>query len=98
MDATRAFSADGLTLTNVNYTSLLTSSLTAFQQAANNVATLQTTAENTKDYLQQKYSNQTAVNVDTELVNLVTFQNSYAASAHAMSVIQELFGTLERLL
>lgn len=98
LDATRTFSADGLSISSASYTSLFTSSLTVFQQAANNIATLQDTAERAMDYLKEKYTNETNVNVDEELVNLVTFQNSYAASAHAMSVIQEMFTKLEQLL
>ncbi|MDX9689969.1 MAG: flagellar hook-associated protein FlgK [Proteobacteria bacterium] len=98
LDATRSFSADGLTISNSSYMSLFTSSITSFQQAANNIATLADTAANAHDYLKEKYTNETGVNVDNELINLTTFQNAYAASAHAMSVVKEMFHTLENLL
>ncbi|MFA6279442.1 MAG: flagellar hook-associated protein FlgK [Bdellovibrionales bacterium] len=98
LDATRVFSADGLAVASANYSSLVTSSLTTFQQAASNISTLKTTDENARAYLEEKFSNETGVNVDNELVNLTTLQNSYAASAHAMSVVKDLFTTLEQLL
>ncbi|HAX91250.1 MAG TPA: flagellar hook-associated protein FlgK [Rhodospirillaceae bacterium] len=98
LDATRAFGSDGLALANTSYVSVISASLTSFQQAANNVATLKTTAENARSYLEERYSNETGVNVDNELVNLTTLQNSYAASAHVMSVVQDLFIKLEQLL
>ncbi|MDD2325268.1 MAG: flagellar basal body rod C-terminal domain-containing protein, partial [Alphaproteobacteria bacterium] len=98
LDSTRSFSADGLTLTNTTYSTLVTSSLTGFQQAASNIATLSTTADGSRTYLQEKLTNETAVNTDNELVSLVNYQNAYAASAHVMSVIQELFQTLQNLL
>ena len=98
LDATRVFSADGLSVTGGAYTSLVTTSLTSFQQAATNLSTLSETAESSRAYLEEKHANETAVNVDNELVSLVNFQNAYSASAHAMSVIKELFQKLEALL
>lgn len=98
LDATRTFTTDGLNATSVSYASYVTASFTTFQQAATNIATLKGSAEDSNDYLQEKYSNETAVNVDDELVKLTTFQNAYAASAHAMTVVKELFMKLENLL
>jgi len=98
LDSTRTFTADGLTATSVSYSTYITSSYTSFQQAASNIATLKSSATQTSSYLQEKYSNETGVNVDQELINLVTFQNAYAASAHAMSVVKDLFVKLEALL
>lgn len=98
LDSTRVFTADGLSVASSNYSSLATSSLTSFQQAANNISTLNTTAEDARAYLEERYTNETGVNVDNELVNLTTLQNAYAASAHVMSVVKELFTTLEQLL
>ena len=98
LDATRAFSADGIAVTSTSYLTATTSSLTSFQQAANNIATLKTTASDQRSYLEEKLTNQTNVNIDTEMVNLVTLQNTYAASAHCMSVVKDLFQVLENLL
>lgn len=98
LDATRAFSADGLDVSGASYSTLVTSSLVAFQQAASNISTLSDTASNSHQYLKEKLSNETGVNTDNELVKLVEYQNAYSASAHVMSVVQDLFDTLMQLL
>lgn len=98
LDSTRTLTADGLTVTNASYSTFVTASFTSFQQAAANIGSLKDTANNTHAYLKEKHANETAVNVDEELINLVMFQNAYAASAHAMSVVKDLFVKLEGLL
>ena len=97
LDATRSFTADGLDISSSSYSSLVTNILTGFQQAANNVATLYSTAETSRSYLQERHANETGVNTDSELVKLVEFQNAYAASAHVMSVVQELYKVLQNI-
>jgi flagellar hook-associated protein 1 FlgK len=44
--------------------------------------------------LQQKFNSTSAVNIDTEMSNLIALQNSYAANAHVMSVVQSMMNTL----
>ena len=44
--------------------------------------------------LQQKFNSTSAVNIDTEMANLIALQNSYAANAHVMSVVQSMMTTL----
>jgi flagellar hook-associated protein 1 len=44
--------------------------------------------------LQQKFNSTSAVNIDAELSNLIALQNSYAANAHVMSVVQSMMQTL----
>jgi flagellar hook-associated protein 1 len=44
--------------------------------------------------LQQKFNSTSAVNIDSELSNLISLQNSYAANAHVMSVVQSMMNTL----
>jgi flagellar hook-associated protein 1 len=44
--------------------------------------------------LQQKFNSTSAVNIDTEMSNLIALQNSYAANAHVMSVVQSMMTTL----
>jgi flagellar hook-associated protein 1 FlgK len=34
------------------------------------------------------------VNIDTEMSNLIAVQNTYAANAHIMSVVQTMMNTL----
>jgi len=47
--------------------------------------------------LQQKFDSTSKVNIDSELSNLIALQNSYAANAHVMSVIQSMMATLEQI-
>ena len=44
--------------------------------------------------LQQKVNSTSGVNIDTEMANLIALQNTYAANAHVMSVLQTVMQTL----
>ncbi len=44
--------------------------------------------------LQQKVNSTSGVNIDTEMANLIALQNTYAANAHVMSVLQSVMQTL----
>jgi flagellar hook-associated protein 1 FlgK len=44
--------------------------------------------------LQQKFNSTAAVSIDTEMSNLIQVQNTYAANAHIMSVVQSMMQTL----
>jgi flagellar hook-associated protein 1 FlgK len=44
--------------------------------------------------LQEKFNARAGVNIDTEMTNLIALQNSYAANAHVMSVVQSMMQTL----
>ena len=84
----------GISLPNGTTTDLVTNILSGFQQAANTINTQSQSATQQQQYYQQTLSNATGVNVDSELVNLTTLQNTYAASAHVISTIQQMFDTL----
>jgi flagellar hook-associated protein 1 FlgK len=44
--------------------------------------------------LQQKFNSTSGVSIDTEMANLISLQNSYAANAHVMSVVQSMMTNL----
>jgi flagellar hook-associated protein 1 len=44
--------------------------------------------------LQQNYNSETGVNIDTEMSNLITLQNAYAANARVMTTAQQLMSAL----
>ena len=44
--------------------------------------------------LQQKFNSTSQVSIDNEMSNLIALQNSYAANAHCMSVVQTMMQTL----
>jgi flagellar hook-associated protein 1 FlgK len=47
--------------------------------------------------LQQRFNSDSGVNIDTELSNLITLQNAYAANARVMSTVQSMFSTLMQI-
>ena len=47
--------------------------------------------------LQQKFNSTSGVNIDSEMSNLIALQNSYAANAHVMSVVQTMMQTLMQI-
>lgn len=98
LTATRNFSTSGLTANNNTYTDLGTAILSGFQQAANIVQTQSTSATQQQSFYQTSLSNATGVNVDSELVNLTTLQNSYAASAHVITTINAMLADLENVI
>src|ERR1700688_341867 len=44
--------------------------------------------------LQQRMNTTSGVNIDTEMANLISLQNTYAANAHVMSVVQTMMSSL----
>jgi flagellar hook-associated protein 1 FlgK len=44
--------------------------------------------------LQQKFDSTSAVNIDTEMATLIQVQNTYAANAHIMTVVQNMMNAL----
>ncbi len=92
------FSATGLTISNQTYGGIATAILSGTQQAASAIKSSSATATTQQSYYQQSLSNETAVNTDTELVNLTNWQNAYAASAHVITTIDNMFKILENVI
>jgi flagellar hook-associated protein 1 FlgK len=88
------YTASGLSAPSSTYAGLAASILSSFQQTANVINTQSTAATSQQTYYQQTLSNKTGVNTDTELANLVAYQNSYAASAHVISTVNQMLTTL----
>src|SRR5262249_22217004 len=44
--------------------------------------------------LQQRFNNSAGVNIDEEMANLLSLQNSYAANARVLSTVKDMFQTL----
>jgi flagellar hook-associated protein 1 FlgK len=66
-------------------------------QQANTAATatqLQQGQDVVVSTLQQKFNSVAGVSIDTEMSNLISLQNAYAANAHVMSVVQSMMNTL----
>jgi flagellar hook-associated protein 1 FlgK len=76
----------------------LTNYLQSFISQQGNASTLATQLQQGQSVvvstLQQKMNSTSAVNIDTEMANLIQVQNTYAANAHLMSVVQSMMQTL----
>jgi flagellar hook-associated protein 1 len=72
-----------------------------FLSLQSNAATSATQLQQGQDVvvstLQQKFNSTASVNIDTEMSNLIALQNSYAANAHVMSVVQSMMTSLMQI-
>ncbi|WP_119301918.1 flagellar hook-associated protein FlgK [Dongia deserti] len=91
----RNFIAVGLSLTNVSYKGLMSGIIGASSSNAKIVSDNAKLNAETLRMTEQRYQEETGVNLDEELANLQLLQNAYAASARLMTVIQTLFDTLQ---
>jgi len=91
----RNFIAVGLSLTNVSYKGLMSGIIGASSTNAKVVSDNAKLNAETLKMTEQRYQQDTGVNLDEELANLQVLQNAYAASARLMTVIQTLFDTLQ---
>lgn len=93
-NATSSYSTSGLSAPSVTYAGLTSAILSNFQQTANTINSQSTTATSQQTYYQQTLANSTGVNIDSELASLIAYQNSYAASAHVISTVNQMLTTL----
>jgi flagellar hook-associated protein 1 FlgK len=88
----------GLGTTASPFSGTITSFVQQFLSQQANAASSATQLQQGQDVvvstLQQKFNSVAGVSIDTELSNLIALQNSYAANAHVMSVVQSMMNTL----
>src|SRR5258708_4589602 len=88
----------GLGSTATPFQGTLTSYMQQFLSLQSNPSTAATQLQKGQDVvvtaLQQKMNSTSGVNIDTEMANLISLQNSYAANAHVMSVVQSMMTSL----
>lgn len=102
VDSTQQFSPDtGIGTTSAPFSGTLDTYLrqVVSQQgeaadAANNLKQGQDVVLNS---LQQRFNDSSSVNVDQEMANLLTLQNSYAANARVLSTVKDMFDTLMKV-
>ncbi len=63
-------------------------------QATNAASNLQQGQDTVLTSLQQRFNDQSGVNIDTEMSNLITLQNAYGANARVMTTIQQMMSAL----
>jgi flagellar hook-associated protein 1 FlgK len=80
------------------FTGTISNFMQQFLSLQGNAATTATQLQQGQDVvvstLQQKFNSTSGVSIDTEMSNLIALQNSYAANAHVMSVVQSMMTTL----
>lgn len=90
--------ATGIGSTSAPYSGTLTDYMSAVvsqqSQAANAATNLQQGQDTVVSALQQRFNDQSGVNVDTEMSNLIALQNAYGANARVMTTIQQMMSTL----
>jgi flagellar hook-associated protein 1 FlgK len=98
-NATMTFSpTTGIGTTATPFNGTLTnymSQVVSQQSQATNAATnLQQGQDTVVSALQQRFNDQSGVNIDTEMSNLIALQNAYGANARVMSTVQQMMATL----
>jgi flagellar hook-associated protein 1 FlgK len=63
-------------------------------QAANAASNLQQGQDTVLTALQQRFTDESGVNIDTEMSNLIALQNAYGANARVMTTIQQMMSAL----
>lgn len=63
-------------------------------QAASAASNLQQGQDTVLNALQQRMNDQSGVNIDTEMSNLIALQSAYSANARVMTTVQQLLATL----
>ncbi len=80
------------------FTGSISNYLQSFISQQGNASTLATQLQQGQSVvvntLQQKFNSTASVNIDTEMANLIQVQNTYAANAHIMSVVQSMMQSL----
>jgi flagellar hook-associated protein 1 FlgK len=66
-------------------------------EAANSAQNLKEGQDVVLQSLQQRFNDASSVNVDQEMANLLTLQNSYAANARVMSAVKDMLDTLMKM-
>lgn len=79
---------------NGTLTNYLSQVISQQSQAANAATNLQQGQATVLSALQQRLNDESGVNIDTELSNLIELQNTYAASARVMSTVQAMMSAL----
>lgn len=91
----------GLGSNGSQFTGTITSFMQQFLSLQSNASTSATQLQQGQDVvvntLQQKFKSTSGVSIDTEMANLIALQNSYAANAHVMSVVQNMMTNLMQI-
>ncbi|MDY0870555.1 flagellar hook-associated protein FlgK [Dongia rigui] len=91
----RTFVAAGLTVSGVSYKGMMINIVGTSVANAKSIADQAKFDSESLKQTEQRYQADVGVNLDEELANLQVLQNAYAASARLLTVVQQLFDTLQ---
>ena len=98
-DASLTYSpSTGIGSAEAPYSGTLTDYMSAVVSQQSQAATAATNLQQGQDTvvaaLQQSFNDQSGVNIDTQMSNLIALQNAYGANARVMTTIEQLMSTL----
>jgi flagellar hook-associated protein 1 FlgK len=91
----RNFLSTGIALTSVSYSGMMTGVVGSSISGAKMLSDQAKFDSDALNMSTQRYQSDTGVNLDEEIANLQVLQNAYAASARLLTVVQEMFDTLQ---
>jgi flagellar hook-associated protein 1 FlgK len=91
----------GIGTTNAPFSGSISTFLRQFVsqqgEAADSASNLKQGQDVVLSSLQQRFNDASSVNVDSEMANLLTLQNAYAANARVMTAVKDMFDTLMQI-
>ncbi|RED52450.1 FlgK family flagellar hook-associated protein [Aestuariispira insulae] len=91
----RDLSSGGLSISNKSYTSLVSNVMVDVTKRAERYEALFQDQSAVMDNLNVRLRNEVGVDLDTEMAELTVLQNSYAASARVIDIVNQMFDSLE---
>lgn len=91
----RNFMAAGIALSGTSYSGMMTGVVGTSISSASQVSDQAQFNTDTLNLSEQRYQTNVGVNLDDEIANLQILQNAYAASARLLTVVQDMFNTLQ---
>jgi flagellar hook-associated protein 1 FlgK len=79
-------------------TAFMTQMVSMQSLAATNATSLQSGQDVVVNALQARFDSKSGVNIDSEMANLLTLQNSYGANARVMSTVKAMLDTLMQMM
>ena len=79
-------------------TAFMTQMVSMQSLAATNATSLQSGQDVVVNALQARFNSKSAVNIDSEMANLLSLQNSYGANARVMSTVKAMLDTLMQMM
>jgi flagellar hook-associated protein 1 FlgK len=94
----RTLTADGLRLTSVSYSSMVTTMIGTWSTNAKVTQEQSTIATDFKSQLDTRYKNNTGVNMDEEIAMLQVLQRNYSAAARVMQTVNNMLDAIEGII